>query len=342
MTQFPYYEQALYRPDFGSKTLGEPVVFNMDMSAGDFLALFYLLKVPVEVINFKAIHLSPTGWANTATIDVIYDLLHMMGRDDIPVGLGDVFGMNQYTAENSVKYGASRDTEHPELRQPLALEVWESVVETLDPGSKMTILTNGPLTNLARIVTSEKNATSAIQEVYIVGGHISHSDMDKGNVFSVPYIEFAEFNLDRVAAKTVFDSELDITLIPLGIQRRLGSFPRILERFQETKTTPEAKFAHRLLSRLYRLQQRHLRYQHTDIFLGEILGAVALAGYHSSLKQTLRVEPINVFAEGVEFKDGQTVTDEYHGKLVKILENVDPTAYYDLYVNEQEIQSSRL
>ncbi|KAK8613057.1 hypothetical protein V6N13_104380 [Hibiscus sabdariffa] len=42
-----------------------------------------------------AILVSPTGWANAATIDIIYDLLHMMGRDDIPVGLGDVFAMNQ-------------------------------------------------------------------------------------------------------------------------------------------------------------------------------------------------------------------------------------------------------
>jgi hypothetical protein len=38
---------------------------------------------------------SPTGWANAATIDIIYDILHMMGRDDIPVGLGDVFATNQ-------------------------------------------------------------------------------------------------------------------------------------------------------------------------------------------------------------------------------------------------------
>ena len=43
----------------------------------------------------QAILVSPTGWANAATIDIIYDLLHMMGRDDIPVGLGDVFAMNQ-------------------------------------------------------------------------------------------------------------------------------------------------------------------------------------------------------------------------------------------------------
>ena len=49
----------------------------------------------LSLLLIQAILVSPTGWANAATIDVIYDLLHMMGRDDIPVGLGDVFGMNQ-------------------------------------------------------------------------------------------------------------------------------------------------------------------------------------------------------------------------------------------------------
>ena len=42
----------------------------------------------------QAILVTPTGWANAATIDVVYDLLHMMGRDDIIVGLGDSFGLN--------------------------------------------------------------------------------------------------------------------------------------------------------------------------------------------------------------------------------------------------------
>lgn len=62
-----------------------------------------------------------------------------------------------------MKYGAPRDTDNPELRQPLALEVWESVVETLDPGSKVTILTNGPLTTLASIILSKSNTSSLIQ-----------------------------------------------------------------------------------------------------------------------------------------------------------------------------------
>ena len=68
--------------------------------------------------------------------------------------------------------------------------------------------------------------------------------------------------LDPVATKTVFDSKVNITLIPLGVQRRVGSLPRILERLLETKRTPEAKFVSRLLSRLYLLQKLHFLYKH--------------------------------------------------------------------------------
>ncbi|PSS33926.1 Pyrimidine-specific ribonucleoside hydrolase [Actinidia chinensis var. chinensis] len=378
-TQFPYYREVLYKPDFGGKKLGKNVVFDMDMSAGDFLALFYLLKLPVEVINLKAILVSPTGWANAATIDVIYDLLHMMGRDDIPVGLGDVFGMNQsdsvfsgvgdckylkaiphgsgglldsdtlyglardlprsprrYTAENSVKFGAPRDTDHPELRQPLALEIWESVLKSLDSESKITILTNGPLTNLAKIILSDKNTTSLIQDVYIVGGHINYDDnTEKGNVFTVPSNEYAEFNmfLDPLAAKTVFDSGLDITLVPLGIQRKVSAFPKILEKLHWTKKTPEALFTRHLLSRLHSLQRKHHRYQHMDTFLGEILGAVILGGDHSITNSAFKVKRISVTATGVEYEDGNMKIDEKNGKSVRILENLDPMTYYALFAN---------
>ncbi|KAF9678090.1 hypothetical protein SADUNF_Sadunf08G0175700 [Salix dunnii] len=375
-TQFPHYKEVLYEPDFGTKRLGKPVVFDMDMSVGDFLALFYLLKVPVEEINVKGIVVSPTGWANAATIDIVYDLLHMMGRDDIPVGLGDVFAMNQsdpifsavgdckylkvisqgsgglldsdtlyglsrdlprsprrYTAENSVKYGAPRDTDHPELRQPLALEIWDSIVKTLEPGSKITVLTNGPLTSLAKIIQNENNISSVIREVYVVGGHISHNITDKGNVPNIDLNHYTELNmfLDPLAAKTVFESSLDITLIPLGIQRRVSSFPEILERLRKMNTTPEALFARRLLSRLYHLKETHYRYQHIDTFLGEILGAVVLAGNFSKLDPTFLAKPIKVFAEGVESEDGGVVIDEKQGRLVKIVESVNLGAYYDLF-----------
>ncbi|KAK1581272.1 hypothetical protein Q3G72_004435 [Acer saccharum] len=270
-----------------------PVVYDLDMSSRDFPALLYLLKLPVELINLKGILVSPTGWA---TSDTVYDLLHMIGRKSamtfqlvlemylqlvkciqlslVLVTASDgggvldsdmLYGLardlprspRRYTAENSVKSGAPRDTDHPELRQP-----------------------------------------SEVDEVYIVGGNIDN-DTNKGNVFTVPSNEHAEFNifLDPLAAKTVFESKLNITLIPLQLQKRVCSFCAILNKPGTKSGTPESVFSERLLSRLWQLQLGHSSYHHVDIFLGEILRAVILGG-HSHLNITYNFKPLKIVADG--------------------------------------------
>eukprot|EP00261_Vitis_vinifera_P039691 XP_019080934.1 PREDICTED: uncharacterized protein LOC100245166 isoform X3 [Vitis vinifera] len=384
-TQFPYYGEIVYKPDFGTRKKGKPFVFDMDMSTGDLIALLYLLKLPVEQIDLKGILVSPNGWASAATIDIVYDVLHMMGRDDIPVGLGDVFAIGQkeqtfplfgdckyrkaiplgggglldsdtlygfardlprsprrYTAENSVKFGAPRDTDHPEVRQPLALEVWKSIVDSTDPGSKITYLTNGPLTNLAQVISSER-ASSVIQDLCIVGGHI---DNKTGNLFTVPSNEFAEFNmfLDPLAVKVVMDSKLNVTLIPLGVQRSVSSFNHVLQRLEHKNQTPEAAFTQNLLSRLSQLQQKSDRYHHMDTFLGEILGAVVLAGDDPLLNQAFQHMPLKILANGDVKNDGQIVIDEKQGRLVKVLRSVNTTEYYDHFADvlNNQSQSARI
>ncbi|XP_022933721.1 uncharacterized protein LOC111441054 isoform X2 [Cucurbita moschata] len=373
--QFPKYKEVLYRPKFGKNLLGKPVIFDMDMSTGDFLTLLYLLKTPVEIIDLKGIIISPNGWATAATIDVVYDVLHMMGRDDISVGLGDVFAIGEahpsfpsigdckyikaiphgsggfldsdtlygfardlprsprrYTAENSVKIGAFRDTDHPGLRQMSAVDVWTDIVQSLDPEVKITVLTNGPLTNLAQIIRS-KAISSRIQEVYITGGHIS--SRDKGNVFTIPSNEYAEFNffLDPTAAELVLGSGLNITLIPLNTQRNVSSFSKILEKLKHGNITHEARFARRLLFRLYRLQQKYPQYHHVDMFLGEVLGAVSLGGRHQNLKEAFSLKAVKVITEGGESKVGQTIIDEKEGKWVRVLESVEALAFYEHLAN---------
>ncbi|KAL8121665.1 nucleoside hydrolase 3-like isoform X2 [Apium graveolens] len=378
-TQFPHYKQILHKPDLKrGKKLGKNVVFDMDMSAGDFLALLYLLKLPTEVINLKAILATSTGWANAATVDVVYDLLHMMGRDDIPVGLGEFFAFNQsfstnsnvgnckyskaiphgsgglldsdtlygfardlprsprrYTPQNAGKSGAPTNANKLEARQPFAMEIWESVVKSLDPGLKVTILNNGPLTNLAKIISSNKSVSSLIQDVYIVGGNINYDKKPTGNVINIPSNKYAEMNmfLDPLAAKTVFESELNVTLIPLNVQRTVGAYARIIEKLRSTRKTAEASFSRRLLSALQSLQLKNHRYQHMETFLGEVLGAVVLADNNSTLKSEFHFESIKVLATGDISTDGQLNIDEKGGKSVKVLTKIESWGYYGVFAN---------
>lgn len=65
-----------------------------------------------------------------------------------------VCSMIRYTAASS---------DHPERRQPLAFEVWQSVTKQLGAGEKITVLTNGPLTNLANISLSDRKASTVIE-----------------------------------------------------------------------------------------------------------------------------------------------------------------------------------
>jgi inosine-uridine nucleoside N-ribohydrolase len=48
----------------------------------------------------------------------------------------------------------------------LAFEVWQHIREELKPTDKITILTNGPLTNIANIILSDTKAGSIIEVIF--------------------------------------------------------------------------------------------------------------------------------------------------------------------------------
>uniref|UniRef100_A0A452Z358 Inosine/uridine-preferring nucleoside hydrolase domain-containing protein n=1 Tax=Aegilops tauschii subsp. strangulata TaxID=200361 RepID=A0A452Z358_AEGTS len=361
-TQFPYYREVLYKPDFINVSRGKPVIFDMDMSPGDFVSLIYLLKAPREVIDVKGVLVNGNGWANIASIDIVYDILHMMGRDDIPVGLGNTTAMGNPTLgcnnvyaiplgsggfiDSDTLYGLARllprsprrytpeSTDDPEHRQPLAFEVWQSVRRQLCPGDKITLLTSGPLTNLANISLSDRDASSVIERIYVVGGLIKDGGHEKGNVFTVPSNRYAEFNmfLDPLAAKTVLESNLNITLIPLPAQRKAASFESVLEALEQTQQTPESKFVRQLFALLKELQSKEKLYHHVDIFLGEVLGAVYMV-QGSDLKSTVKLKQISVLADTMKNTDGQIVISKQSTKLVQVLSDFNVEIYYNRLAN---------
>ncbi|KAJ7557189.1 hypothetical protein O6H91_05G115500 [Diphasiastrum complanatum] len=365
-SEFLHFKKVFYRPNLSKKILGKPVIFDMDMSPGDFITLFYLLKTPVELINLTAITVTTNGWANPAAIDVVYDVLHMMGRDDIPVGLGSYFALNQsfppfhstgdckysqaiplgsggrldsdtlfglarelprsprsYTAQNSVKFGAPRTTDRPELRQPLANEVLLNVFSSLNNEAGVTILSSGPLTNIATLLLANSSLHKKTKELYIIGGSIA----GQGNLFTIPKNTKAEFNffLDPEAALVVLKSQINITLIPLDITGQIPLSEAYLDILEKYEKTPELKFVHKLLSTTWMLHSQGGPYNFAQYLLGDPLAAAVLVN-PQNIRTTFNEKKITVESTGDISTAGWTKVDKA-GVPIRYVSSVDKKAY---------------
>ncbi|MBA0841240.1 hypothetical protein Goarm_003742 [Gossypium armourianum] len=136
----------------------------------------------------------------------------MMGWDDIPVGLGDVFAMNQsdnvFPPVGDCKYA-----------------------KAIPHGSE-------------RFLDSDT--------LYGLAQHLPQSHR------SIPSNKYAEFNVSPSVFRIVsLRIRINITLISLKNQRKVGLFPEILERLNLASITPEVQFVKRQLFKLYALEQIH-------------------------------------------------------------------------------------
>ncbi len=82
------------------------------------------------------------------------------------------------------------------------------------PG-QVTILALGPLTNIARALSSDPELAKSIDQIVMTGGTVDGI----GNV--TPSAEFNMF-CDPMAARLVFRSPITKTLVPLDVTRRIG------------------------------------------------------------------------------------------------------------------------
>lgn len=71
-----------------------------------------------------------------------------------------LIGLFRYTAHNSVRFGAPRDTEFPSRRQPSANEV---LAQVFSNSPKVSVITGGPLSNIASFLQSNASYKHQIE-----------------------------------------------------------------------------------------------------------------------------------------------------------------------------------
>jgi inosine-uridine nucleoside N-ribohydrolase len=196
-----------------------PVIYDDDGSPGGTVALMYLLSDPR--VSLKAVSISYGEAYPDTYIQLIGGLLDSFGFSYIPLGAG-----------NAAPLGGNNA--FPEWMHEMAAGFWSQPVPdtgktypTQDAAQLMvsvlnsspepvTVFISGPCTNLAEALRIDPGIKEHIRAVYIMGGAL-YVEGNLDDLVSDPENNVAEWNIygDPLAASEVFQSGLDIYLVPL-------------------------------------------------------------------------------------------------------------------------------
>lgn len=194
----------------------KPCILDCDPGMDDALALALLLCA--QEYSLLAVTTSAGNQTQEKTYRNARNLLHLMGRADIPV----------YRGANGPLQGALRTASHVHgesgLGRPGAslqdspaphaqLHAVEALANVIRQASQpLTIIMTGPATNMALLLRQHTEVAGNIGQIILMGGA-----MHGGNVSPC-----AEFNVavDPEAAQIVFQSGIPITMFGLDVTRR--------------------------------------------------------------------------------------------------------------------------
>jgi inosine-uridine nucleoside N-ribohydrolase len=229
-----------------------PVLIDTDMAVDDWMALAYLLQrddVEIRAITVTA----DTDAACQAAVRNAMSITALAGKPDIPVATGRAVPLHAnglqpgWRERIDTLLGIELPEGTGEKCLLTAAELAQRVLAA--PGDKPVLLTLGPLTNIAELLTYDRGAAGRIEMTYIMGGAVDVpgnlvQDIASGN-------DTAEWNifLHPPAAAAVMASSLPITLIPLDATNTAPLTQRFYDELGADKRTPIARFIHEVLTR---------------------------------------------------------------------------------------------
>jgi inosine-uridine nucleoside N-ribohydrolase len=187
------------------------VIIDCDPGHDDAIALLLALASPeLNVLGVSTVAGNQTLDKTTANAIRVLDRVR---RPDVPVAAGAARPLVRPLEVAANVHGES-GLDGPELpppsRQPLSAHSVDWIAATLQRSAgPVTLVALGPLTNIALLLAHHPALDRKIERIVLMGG--AHGE---GNVTPA-----AEFNIwvDPEAARRVFESELDLTMIGLDV-----------------------------------------------------------------------------------------------------------------------------
>lgn len=221
------------------------VVIDTDPGVDDALALLLAMRSPE--LKIEGITAVAGNVPLTLTLPNALRMVEIAGRDDIPVAAGASGPLLRRLVTATYAHGENGlgGAVFPEpKRKPVAEPAAEFIRQIVRkfPG-EVTLLTIGPLTNVAAALDSDAELARMVRAVVMMGGSLSG-----GNITPA-----AEFNIyvDPEAARIVFQSGIPITMVGLDVTRKTSltdDHVRVLEAAQNPVSQAAATIARNALN----------------------------------------------------------------------------------------------
>jgi pyrimidine-specific ribonucleoside hydrolase len=224
------------------------------MAADDWMAILYLLQRPD--VTVRAITVTGAGEAHCAPgTQHALGLAALSGYGQILVACGRETPLQgnhafpkSWREDIDSLLGLTLPEGQDTASNLTAVELLASVIQASP--DKVTLLTLGPLTNIAETLQNNPSLVDHIERIYIMGGavnvpgNVSTSGVGINN-------HAAEWNIyvDPYAANVVLQSGVPITLVPLDATNHVPVTAKFYNRLKSDHTSPEATFVFDMLTK---------------------------------------------------------------------------------------------
>jgi inosine-uridine nucleoside N-ribohydrolase len=216
------------------------VLIDTDPGVDDAFALLLAMRSPE--LKIEGITAVAGNVPLELTLPNALRMVEIAGRTDIPVAAGAKAPLLRRLVTAAYAHGENGlgGAVFPEpTLKPVAQPAAELICSVIRKYPKeVTLITVGPLTNVAEALNSDSELASLVKSVVMMGGSLSG-----GNITPA-----AEFNIyvDPEAARIVFQSGIPVTMVGLDVTRRTSltdEHVRVLEAAQNPVSQAAAKIA---------------------------------------------------------------------------------------------------
>ena len=223
-----------------------PVIIDVDTGIDDSVAISIAAACPKLDILLVTASSGNVG-VDQAT-DNTLKVLHLFGKDDIPVakGIETNFNKNAVKAHGSDGLGNCNKLFPQQTQEPLADLAHVAMAKAiLKSDKKVSIIALGPLTNIAKLLTEFPDAKNNIDKIILMAGSIEQ--YKKGEL---PYFGF-NVKIDPKSCEVVLNSGVKIVVSPCD----MGHIAKL--DWQDVYRTKITNMAGKIFERLFRGYKDH-------------------------------------------------------------------------------------